>query len=173
MSSGMTITPVATTTVKSRPKGRNMTTRRMLPMLAFLCAISMLAQALPGLAQPLIGASGAAARDPKAKEPYALIFGTVYGPDTHPLPGVAVVIRRRGAENGKRHKKDKWERTSDAHGEFAVRVPAGKAEYLVTPRLKDRQAAEKAAVTVKVENEERQDVSLHLTTETNKSKRKK
>src|SRR3954470_20713138 len=58
-------------------------------------------------------------------EPYALIFGTVFGPDDRTLYGVPVKVRRAD------QKKPKWEQTSDHRGEFAVRVPAGKADYIV------------------------------------------
>jgi len=62
---------------------------------------------------------------------YALIFGTVYDPDGHPLYGVKVKIRRSS------EKKAKWELYSDHQGEFAQRVPAGKSDYIVWADLKD------------------------------------
>ncbi|HXY49447.1 MAG TPA: hypothetical protein VEI01_08355 [Terriglobales bacterium] len=96
------------------------------------------------------------------RKPYALIFGTVWGPDDHPLYGVKVRIRRAD------QKKAKWELYSDHQGEFAQRVPAGKAEYLVWPDLKGfKSLTEKPlqpcpAVSVHVEYDERADVGLHL-----------
>ncbi len=97
------------------------------------------------LVAPLLHAS-----DPSAKKPYALIFGTVYGADERPAYGVKIKIRRSD------QKKPKWELTSDHSGEFAQRVPAGEADYVITS---DPPAPE---VKVHVENDERQDVSVHL-----------
>jgi len=67
----------------------------------------------------------AAAYGQKKPDQYGLIFGTVYGPDDRPLYGVPVKIRPVG------QKKAKWEVTSDHRGEFAQRVPAGAADYIV------------------------------------------
>jgi hypothetical protein len=112
------------------------------------------------------------ASDKKSKEqPYALIFGTVYGPDNRPLYGVPIKIRRAD------QKKPKWEQTSDHRGEFAQRLPAGKAEYIVwtdvdLPKLlrllgeqpaRDPAAKNVRQVTVHIENDERVDIGLHLT----------
>src|SRR6185312_6153344 len=71
--------------------------------------------------------------DPRA--PYALIFGTVYGPDNHPARHVPIKIRREGI-------KKTIDLVSDNNGEFAQRFPAGKADYTVWAVLKDKQAAE-------------------------------
>jgi hypothetical protein len=84
-----------------------------------------------------------------AKKPYALIFGTVYGADDRPAYGVKIKIRRAD------QKKPKWELTSDHAGEFAQRVPAGEADYVIT-------AEHAAELKVHVTNDERQDVTLHL-----------
>jgi len=64
------------------------------------------------------------------RKPYALIFGTVWGPDDRPVYGVRVKIRRAD------QKKPKWELFSDHRGEFAQRLPAGKADYIVWVDLK-------------------------------------
>ena len=103
----------------------------------------------------LVLAGAAAARNPKPGEPYALIFGTVYGPDKRPVAGIKVQIRRADK------KKAQWRLVSDRRGEFAQRVPAGKAEYVVVADLKTKDA--KPEVKVQVENDERHDISLHLT----------
>lgn len=98
----------------------------------------------------------------KENQPYALIFGTVWGPDDHPVYGVPVKIRRS------RDKKAKWELSSDHHGEFAQRVPAGAADYIVWADLKGVKTADGKAlrlvqeVALHVENDERVDMSLHL-----------
>jgi len=93
----------------------------------------------------------------KPNEPYALIFGTVYGPDSHPAYGVKVKIRRAG------EKKARWELYSDRRGEFAQRVRAGKADYVVWAdvKTKDKQTLKPQAL-VSVQNDERVDISLHL-----------
>jgi hypothetical protein len=93
---------------------------------------------------------------------YALIFGTVWGPDDHPVYGVAVKIRRA------KDKKAKWELYSDHHGEFAQRVPAGEADYIIWADLKGVKTAEgkplhlDKEVTVHIYNDEREDTGLHL-----------
>jgi hypothetical protein len=98
----------------------------------------------------------------KNEKPYALIFGTVWGPDDRPLYGVKIRIRRTD------QKKGKWELYSDHNGEFAQRVPAGRADYLVTADLKDYKlnSAKKlqagSEVTVHIDNDERADIGLHL-----------
>ena len=62
----------------------------------------------------------APAAEKKSEKPYALIFGTVWSPDNHPLYGVRVRIRRAD------DKKPRWELYSDHNGEFAQRVPAAR-----------------------------------------------
>lgn len=98
----------------------------------------------------------------KPDKPYALIFGTVWGPDSHPLYGVKVKIRR--ADQKKAH----WELYSDHNGEFAQRVPPGPADYLVWADLKayksltGKELHQDGEVKVHVDNDERQDLGLHL-----------
>ena len=100
---------------------------------------------------------GAAPAPEKPKEkPYALIFGTVFGPDARGVAGVKVKIRRSD------QKKAKWELYSDSRGEFAQHVPAGKADYVVWADLTGPKDQPRQEVTVHVENEERVDIGLHL-----------
>ena len=101
----------------------------------------------------LLPAVPAAANDEK---PYALIFGTVWGADNHPAYGVKVKIRRAGQN------KAKWEAVSDHHGEFAVRVPAGAADYVLQADVKAPNHGPKPETKVHIINDERVDVSLHL-----------
>lgn len=95
-------------------------------------------------------------------QPYALIFGTVWGPDDHPLYGVKVKIRRAD------QKKPHWELVSDHHGEFAQRVPRGPTDYLVWADLKGYRSSsgkelhQDGEVKVHVDNDEREDIGLHL-----------
>jgi len=100
----------------------------------------------------------------KSKEkPYALIAGTVWGPDDRPVYGVTVKIRRA------KDKKPKWEVYSDHHGEFAQRVPPGESDYILTADLKHVKTADGKPlrlvqeVTVHIYGEEREDTGLHLT----------
>ena len=99
-------------------------------------------------------------KDPRKS--YALIVGTVWGPDDRPVYGVTVKIRRTD------QKKAKWELYSNHTGEFAQRLPAGKADYIVWADLKGfkslsgNKLAPGPEVTVHIESEERADVGLHL-----------
>ena len=92
-----------------------------------------------------------------AKSDYALIFGTVWGPDARPVSGVPIKIRRAS------DKKAKWELFSDHNGEFAQRVPVGAQDYLIEADIKVAKGQQKPATTVHIENNERKDVGLHLT----------
>ena len=93
---------------------------------------------------------------------YALIFGTVWGPTGLPLYGVKVKMRRSD------QKKARWELYSDHHGEFAQRVPAGNANYIIWADLKGykypggKKLAPGPEVSVHVENNERVNTGLHL-----------
>src|SRR5580704_2298883 len=99
---------------------------------------------------------------PDRERPFSLIFGTVWGPDDHPIYGVKVKIRRA------KDKKAKWELYSDHNGEFAQRVPAGENDYILWADLKGFKLASGQRlrpvqeVTVHIYNDERQDTSLHL-----------
>ncbi|MGH9603801.1 MAG: carboxypeptidase-like regulatory domain-containing protein, partial [Terriglobales bacterium] len=102
----------------------------------------------------VLAAAGLGAAPPPEKEkekPYALIFGTVFGPDARGVAGVRVKIRRSD------QKKAKWELYSDRRGEFAQRVPAGKADYVIWADLKGPKDQPRQEVTVHVENDERVD----------------
>lgn len=127
------------------------------------------ATATPTISSSAVPSAARAAAPPpgndklKPSDPYALIFGTVWGPDNHPVYGVKVKIRR--ASDKKLH----WELISDHSGEFAQRVPAGEADYIISADLKGVKTREGQPVhlaqdvTVHVEYDERVDMSLHLT----------
>ena len=110
----------------------------------------------------MVPASVPGLRPRRPGQPYALIFGTVWGPDDHPLYGVKVKIRRAD------QKKARWELYSDHHGEFAQRVPPGPADYLVWADLKGykspagKELHQDSEVKVHVDKDERQDLGLHL-----------
>ncbi|MGA2100200.1 MAG: hypothetical protein ABSG34_03800 [Candidatus Sulfotelmatobacter sp.] len=101
----------------------------------------------------------------KSDKPYALIFGTVWGPDDRPVYGVTVRIRRASDKP----KKVRWEVYSDHRGEFAQRIPAGESDYILTADLKHFKSPDGKPlrlvqdVTVHVYNDEREDTGLHLT----------
>jgi hypothetical protein len=129
----------------------------MLERLPFylLCAILLAVSSVP---------TKAVAAEQKHVElkPYALIFGTAWDPDGRPLYGVRVKIRRAT------EKKARWELYSNHTGEFAQRVPAGKADYVVWADLKGYKSESGKhlqpgpEVTVHIENDERADIGLHL-----------
>ncbi len=97
-------------------------------------------------------------------QPYALIFGTVWDPDGNTLYGVTVKIRRASDKD----KKARWEIYSNHSGEFAQRVPAGKADYIVWADVKGyklpsgKKLKQGTEVTVHIDNDERSDIGLHL-----------
>ena len=104
-----------------------------------------------------------AAQNSKGK-PYALIAGTVWGPDDRPVYGVTVKIRKATDKP----KKVRWELYSDHMGEFAQRLPASDTEYIVWADLKGFKPADGQPlhlvkeVTVHIYHDERQDIGLHL-----------
>ena len=104
---------------------------------------------------------------PKTKDkakPYAVIAGTVWGPDDRPVYGVTVKIRRASDKA----KKARWQLYSDHMGEFAQRVPAGESDYILWADLKGFKPADGKPVhlvqqvTVHIYNDEREDTGLHL-----------
>jgi hypothetical protein len=113
---------------------------------------------------PRLPVSHAASGPKKLKptDPYALIFGTVWGPDNRPAYGVRVEIRVAT------EKKPWWNLASDHHGEFAQRVAAGKNDYIVGADLKGVKTQDGhpvhlvEEVPVHVEYDERVDIGLHL-----------
>lgn len=136
---------------------RNLCSQQLFAGLSTLGAIFALLLPTFGSPQSLL-----AAADKSEDKPYALIFGTVWGPDNHPVYGVPVKIRRA------KDKKPKWEVYSDHHGEFAQRVPAGESDYVLSADLKHVKSADGKPlhapdVTVHIYNDEREDTGVHLT----------
>jgi hypothetical protein len=125
--------------------------------LGFLLTVTLLLNFTPRL-------DGSAPQHGKEEKPYALIFGTVWGPDDRPVYGVTVKIRR----STDKPKKVRWEVYSDHHGEFAQRVPAGESDYILSADLKGVKTADgqplrlAQEVTVHIYNDEREDTGLHL-----------
>ena len=115
--------------------------------------------AIPLVIALILSAGPLAARPdskPHLHDPYALLFGTLFGPDDRPVYGVRITIRRAD------QKKPKWELWSNHEGEFAQRVPAGKADYIVTAEVKTPKGQPKPELTVHIDNDERKDFALHL-----------
>jgi hypothetical protein len=118
----------------------------------------------------LLPSSVAASKDkPQKEKPYALIFGTAYGPNDRPLYGVKITIRPQ------KKKHPSWDLISDHRGEFAQRLPPGPNDYLVhgeaeyapvgddgRPQL-SKKVRLKGETRVHVDNQERRDISVHLT----------
>src|ERR1700704_1755567 len=137
-----------------------------MPVFSSRISLRFLTELLCFVALPLfphrVLANPAAPGYQRPDQPYALIFGTVWGPDDHPLYGVKVKIRR--ADQKKAH----WELYSDHNGEFAQRLPVGPADYLVSAELKGlkwsngKELHQDGEVKVHVDKDERQDVGLHL-----------
>jgi hypothetical protein len=136
-----------------------------LPRLALF--IMLLLLSLPALQLCLAQATSTDKTEKKEtndnhEKPYALIFGTVWTPDNRPVYGVKIKCRRSD------QKKPHWELISDHSGEFAFRVPAGKADYLVTADLKGFKSLDgkhfqsPPEVIVHIENDERTDIGVHL-----------
>lgn len=98
-----------------------------------------------------------APQKPSATQDYALIIGTVWGPDNRPVAGVPIKIRRAT------DKKVKWELVSDNRGEFAQRVPPGTQDYIIQADIKVPKGQPKPEITVQIDNNERKDVGIHLT----------
>jgi len=108
--------------------------------------------------------SSASSKHDRSGKPYALIIGTVWGPDDRPVYGVRVKIRLAKDKP----KKVRWELYSDHNGEFAQRVPAGETDYVLSADLKGFKPSDGKPVhlvqevTLHIYNDERADTGLHL-----------
>ena len=128
----------------------------ILRKLSFCAVVSVLLVPSPSTRQGLLAA--------QKTKPYAVIAGTVWGPDDRPIYGVTVKIRR----STDKPRKVRWEVYSDHMGEFAQRVPAGEGDYILWADLKGVKSADgkplrlPQEVTVHIYNEEREDTGLHL-----------
>src|SRR5580704_8632065 len=126
-----------------------------------MALLGLCVSAIVGLDRSAAALGSFPSAENKREKPYAVIFGTVWGPDDHPVYGVKIKIRR---EN---EKKARWELYSDRNGEFAQRVPAGKQDYVVRADTKGHKSAggnplQGDEVKVHVEADERVDTGLHL-----------
>lgn len=135
-----------------------------------MCVLNVLVQPLAAVSPPVSTHLIATNKDkPQKEKPYALIFGTAFGPNDRPLYGVKITIRPQ------KKKHPSWDLISDHRGEFAQRVPPGPGDYVIhgeaeyapmsedgKPQLSKKMRL-KGDTKVHVENEERLDISVHLT----------
>ena len=106
-----------------------------------------------GLALALLGMAGAAEKKKSKVVPQAILAGTVFQESGFLLRGARVVVYNT------ERPKDKKEAATDMQGEFAVRVPAGKASYTIEVRAPGFAAATKK---VDVAGDERLDMTFRL-----------
>ncbi len=85
-----------------------------------------------------------------ADDSYALIFGTVFQPSGHAMPGADVELRPEASGKSQRT------RTSP-RGEFTFRVAAKPARYTVTVKAKGLKSESKP---VQIQGDERADLSF-------------
>jgi hypothetical protein len=126
-----------------------------------LALLGLFVSGVLGFGRSAAAAGSFSSGENKREKPYAVIFGTVWGPDEHPVYGVKIKIRY---EN---EKKPRWELYSDHHGEFAQHVPAGKQDYVIWADLKGHKSQngnqlQGDEVRVHVDADERVDTGLHL-----------
>jgi hypothetical protein len=126
-----------------------------------MALLGLCVSAILGLGGSAAAAGNFSPAENKHEKPYAVIFGTVWGPDDHPLYGVKIKIRRED------EKKARWELYSDHNGEFAQHVPAGKQDYVIWADLKGHKyrngtQLQGEEVKVHVDADERVDTGLHL-----------
>lgn len=101
----------------------------------------------------LFCAAPSAAKEKASPPAYALLVGSVFSELGRSLAGIEVTIRRSEDQ------KPKWRAVSDRRGEFAVRLPAEPAAYLVSTRSRDYQDQDQ---TIEVRGEDRISLFLRL-----------
>jgi len=114
---------------------------------------------LAGLLAALLLAAGASAAEKRKSKvvPQAIVAGTVFQESGFLLRGARVVVT--SAEKPKDKPNDKKEAITDMQGEFAVRVPAGKARYTVAVNAPGFVGDTK---TVEITGDERLDLTFRL-----------
>lgn len=132
-----------------RRKAKTVITDRALRV---ACVVGLLLSAVASVPAPL-----AAGQKKDPRKDYALIIGTVWTSKDLPAYGIPVKIRPAN------EKKARWNLMSDHRGEFAQRVPTGAQDYVIWADIKVGKGKAKPEAKVHVENDERVDVSLHLT----------
>lgn len=102
-----------------------------------------------------LATSAGAGQQPQA---YAVVAGTVFREPGYALAGAAARLRVKTPPPGVKRLRPQ-EAVSDARGEFAFRVPPGKAEYMVSVQAAGYVGEEKPA---NVTSDERVDVFFEL-----------
>jgi len=106
----------------------------------------------------LVAAAPVEAQRRKQPPPYAVIAGTVFEETGRSLPGARITVT--GVEPGSERRETKPAiGTSNAQGEFAIRVPAGAMRYNVKVEARGFEPAEKQ---VQVTWDERVEVFFRL-----------
>jgi hypothetical protein len=83
-------------------------------------------------------------------------------------PGRASALRSQSEDPAGGRKKARWELYSNHTGEFAQRLPVGKADYIVWADVKGyklpsgKKLKPGAEVPVHIDSDERSDIGLHL-----------
>jgi hypothetical protein len=95
--------------------------------------------------------------DPKL-ESYALLMGMCFDEKGFGAQGVTITVQLQVPPNTK-SKVKKWLATTDARGEFAFRLPAGKNQFWVRATRKGYRPLEKL---VNFTGDERQDVLFNM-----------
>ena len=148
-------------TVTCRSLRRGQSYARLFCLGFLLIALLLLSLSSP---KGLIAAPKSKDKNKDKDKLYALIAGTVWGPDDRPVYGITVKIRRATDKA----QKARWQVYSDHMGEFAQRVPAGESDYILWADLKGFKPADGKPlhlvqqVTVHIFNDEREDTGLHL-----------
>lgn len=110
------------------------------------------------LAALLSIAAPAEAQRRKQPQSYAVIAGTVFQETGMSLPGAQITVTALESEGGRKVTKA-VRGTSNAQGEFAIRVPAGSMRYNVKAEARGFEPAEKE---VQVEWDQRVEVFFRL-----------
>jgi hypothetical protein len=94
----------------------------------------------------------------KEKEPdsFALLAGSCFNSDGFSLPGASIRVEMQTNQE-KPGKTKKWQTVSDARGEFALRLPAGRHIFLIKA---SREGFVPLETTVSFVQDERQDIIL-------------
>jgi hypothetical protein len=111
------------------------------------------------LALLILLASGFAPGQKKGEITYSLVAGTVFRADGRALPGADVRLEATGTVPKTHRKFKKSSYITDSRGEFAIRVPAEKAEYKLIFSASGYQSQEKI---VSIAGEDRVDVFVKM-----------
>jgi hypothetical protein len=104
----------------------------------------------------------------KGKEPelFALLVGSCFNSEGFSLPAATIRVELQ-TNDEKRGKVKKWQTVSDARGEFALRLPAGRHSFLIKA---SREGFVPLEETVSFVQDERQNVILKFKAGSSKEK---